>query len=228
MTVLLIHAGVCDSRQWARQLSLLAARDPIAPDLPGFGDAPPPPGEFSFVDDLAALLDGPAAVVGNSLGGRIALQLALARPDLVERLLLVAPGLPGHDWSPAARACFDAEEAAVERGDLDAATEVCVEFWAQPHVRDIVRPMQRRALEIQVGAPEPEERPGPPLDPAAVRCPTVVAIGEHDVSDMQAIAVRLAGEIPGARLVTIPGAGHLPNLETPDAFDRLLLEFLED
>ncbi|MGZ4395972.1 MAG: alpha/beta fold hydrolase [Gaiellaceae bacterium] len=226
MTVLLIHAGVCDSRQWERQLALLP--EAIAPDLPGFGDTPEPEVEFSVVDDLAALLDGPAAVVGNSLGGRVALQLALARPDLVERLLLVSPGLPGHDWSPEVRACWDAEEEAVERGDLDAATEVCVEFWAQPHVRDVVRPMQRRALELQVGAPEPQERPGPALEPAKVRCPTLIAVGEDDVSDFHEIGSRLAREIPGAYLVTIPGAGHLPNLETPEAFDRLLLEFLQD
>jgi len=226
MTVLLIHAGVCDSRQWERQLALLP--DAIAPDLPGFGDTPEPEGEFSVVDDLAALLDGPAAVVGNSLGGRVALQLALARPDLVERLLLVSPGLPGHDWSPEVRACWEAEEEVVERGDLDAATEVCVEFWAQPHVRDAVRPMQRRALELQVGAPEPQERPGPAIEPAAVRCPTLIAVGEDDVRDFHEIGARLAREIPGARLVTIAGAGHLPNLETPEAFDRLLLEFLQD
>jgi 3-oxoadipate enol-lactonase len=226
MTVLLIHAGVCDSRQWARQLALLP--EAIAPDLPGFGETPEPEGEFSVVDDLAALLDGPAAVVGNSLGGRVALQLALARPDLVERLLLVSPGLPSHDWSPGVRACWEAEEAAVERGDLDAAVEVCVEFWAQPHVRDIVRPMQRRALELQVGAPEPQERPGPAFEPAAVRCRTLIAVGENDVSDFHEIGERLAGEIPGARLVTVPSAGHLPNLEAPEAFDRLLLEFLED
>ncbi len=223
MTVLLIHAGVCDSRQWARQLALLP--DAIAPDLPGFGNTPEPTGEFSVLDGL---LDRPAAVVGNSLGARVALLLALARPDLVERLLLVSPGLPGHDWSPEVRAVWKAEEEAVERGDLDAATEVCVEFWAQPHVRDVVRPMQRRAFELQVGVPEPQERPGPALEPAAIRCPTTIAVGENDVSDFHVIGARLAGEIPGARLVTIPGAGHLPNLETPEAFDRLLLEFLQD
>jgi len=225
MTVLLIHAGVCDSRQWARQLALLPQA--IAPDLRGFGDTPEPDGEFSMVDDVAALLDGPAAVVGNSLGGRVALQLALARPDLVERLLLVAPGLPGHAWSAEVRACGDAEDEAVERGDLDAAIEVSVDFWAKPHVRDIIRPMQRRALELQVGA-SAHERPGPPLEPGAVRCPTLIAVGEDDVRDFHEIGTRLAAEIPNARLVTIPGAGHLPNLETPEAFDLLLLEFLED
>jgi 3-oxoadipate enol-lactonase len=228
MTVLLVHAGVCDSRQWEREVALLAPRVVIAPDLPGFGEAPLPVGEFSNLDGLIPLIDGPTAAVGNSFGGRVALQLALARPDLVERLLLVSPGLPGHEWSPEVRACFAAEEEAFELGDLDAATEVNVAFWAQPHVRDVVRPMQRRMFELQYGAPEPEERPGPALEPGLVRCPTVVAVGEHDVRDFHEIGARLAGEIPGARLVTIPGAGHLPNLETPEAFDRLLLEFLED
>lgn len=228
MPVLLIHAGVCDSRQWERQVALLAPRDVIAPDLPGFGETPEPVGEFSPLDGIIPLLDRPTAVVGNSLGGRVALQLALARPELVERLLLVAPALPGHDWSPEVRACGAAEDEALERGDIEAATEVCVEFWAQPQVRDAVRPMQRHALELQLAASDVHERPGPALDPAAVRCRTTIAVGEHDVRDFHEIGARLAAEIPGARLVTIPGAGHLPNLETPDAFDRLLLEFLED
>jgi len=228
MQVLLVHAGVCDSRQWARQIELLAAYDVIAPDLPGYGNAAPPEGEFSIVDALVPLLDGPAAVVGNSFGGRIALQLALERPDLVDRLMLVAPGLPGWDWSPEFHAYNAAEEAALERGDVDALVEVNMEFWVQPHVRDVVRPMQRRAVEVDLAAPEASPRPGPPIDPGAVACPTTIAIGGQDIPDMRAIAAKLAGEIPGARLETIPEAGHLPNLETPEEFDRLLLEFLED
>jgi 3-oxoadipate enol-lactonase len=228
VTVLLIHAGVCDARQWERQAAMLAPRRVVAPDLPGFGETPVPAGEFSQLDGIVPLLDGPAAVVGNSLGGRVALQLALARPDLVERLLLVSPGLPGHDWSPEVRASWAAEDEALERGDLAAATEVNVEFWAQPHVRELVRPMQHRAFELALAAPEWQELPVPDLDPGAIGCPTLIAVGEHDVRDFHEIGARLAAEIPGARLVTIPGAGHLPNLEAPEAFDRLLLEFLED
>ena len=227
MTVLLIHAGVCDSRQWSRQVALLAP-EAVAPDLPGYGDAPVPEGEFSIVDDLVALLDGPAAVVGNSYGGRIALQLALARPDLVERLLLVSPGLPGHDWSPEVRACGEAEEEAARarrprcrdrslRRVLGAAARAP---RRPPDAAPRVRAPARRA-----GF---REAPGPAVEPAAVCCPTLIAVGEHDVRDFHEIGARLAGEIPGARLVTIPGAGHLPNLETPEAFDRLLLEFLQD
>lgn len=228
MPVLLIHAGVCDSRQWEREVALLSPRVVVAPDLPGFGEAPPPVGEFSILDSLIPLLDGPTAVVGNSFGGRVALQLAVTRPDLVERLLLVSPGLPGYDWSPEVRTFQAGEEAALERGDLDTAVELNLEFWVQPNVRDLVRPMQRRIFEVDVTAPEASERPGTALDPGAIRCPTLIAVGEHDVRDFHEIGARLAGEIPGARLVTIPGAGHLPNLEAPEAFDRLLLEFLED
>jgi 3-oxoadipate enol-lactonase len=88
--------------------------------------------------------------------------------------------------------------------------------------------MQRRAFELQLAAPEAHERPGPAVEPGAIRCPTLIAVGEHDVRDFHELGAHLAGEIPGARLVTIPGAGHLPNLEAPEALDRLLLEFLED
>jgi pimeloyl-ACP methyl ester carboxylesterase len=59
-------------------------------------------------------------------------------------------------------------------------------------------------------------------------CAVTVLLIQQDVLDFHEIGARLSDEIPGARLVTIPGAGHLPNLETPEAFDRLLLECLED
>ena len=61
-----------------------------------------------------------------------------------------------------------------------------------------------------------------------VQAPTLVLVGEEDVEDMHALAERFATEIPRARFATIPGAAHLPNLEQPAAFDRLVLEFLAD
>jgi 3-oxoadipate enol-lactonase len=76
----------------------------IAPDLHGFGTHRLDPVPFSHLRDVEGLVDGPIAVVGNSLGGRVALELALHRPDLVERLMVIAPGLPGWEWSETTRA----------------------------------------------------------------------------------------------------------------------------
>jgi pimeloyl-ACP methyl ester carboxylesterase len=92
-------------------------------DLRGFGRSPLEPGAFTHAGDLIAVLEehgfDRAALVGVSLGGRVALEVALARPELVSRLVLVAPGLPGHAWSDELKQDWEIEEAALVAGDLD-------------------------------------------------------------------------------------------------------------
>ena len=224
--VVLLHSGVGDSRQWRRQVEALGDRfDIAAPDLPGFGTAPEPTEPFSYVDFLADLL--PASLVGNSLGGGIALRIALTRPELVDRLVLVAAGLPDWDWSSELRAYWAREAEAFERGDLDAATEVNMEFWIAPEHRDELRPQQRRALELQSGHEEPEVLwpELPPLEALAV--PTLVVVGDRDQPDFRTIAEQIASTVPGVRLEVVEGAGHLVGVDRPDELNRLLLEFLD-
>jgi 3-oxoadipate enol-lactonase len=243
-TVLLLHAGIADSRMWQPQVGVLEAAGygVIAPDLRGFGERPLEPAPFSYVRDAEALLDGPAAVAGCSLGGRVALELAVHRPDLVERLVLIAPGFPRWEWSDETRAGWAAEEAAYESGDLEAAAEESVHLWidgpnrsreqVDPKLRAAVTEMVLRSYERQQGAWEAgadeEEVLDPPLGGrlGEVRCPTLVLVGEEDVADMRAIAAHLAESIDGARLVTVAGAAHLPSLERPDEVNALLLAFL--
>ena len=99
---------------WRPQVEVLQAAGyrVIAPDLRGFGEHRLEPAPFSYVRDVEELIDGAAAVVGNSQGGRVALELAVHRADLVERLVLIAPGLPGWEWSEETREGWAAEEAA--------------------------------------------------------------------------------------------------------------------
>src|SRR6187401_3507602 len=97
--VLLLHAGVADRRMWDGQWDRLAERFRVVRgDLRGFGETPIPGGEFSYVDDVGELIEtvggGPAAIVGSSFGGRIALATAAAHPALVRRLVLLCPPLP--------------------------------------------------------------------------------------------------------------------------------------
>jgi 3-oxoadipate enol-lactonase len=170
----------------------------------------------------------------------VALELAVARGDLVGALVLEDAGLPGFDWSEAVCAYGAAEDEAVARGDLDAATEINLRMWVDgphrtaadvdPRVRAAVAKMQRRAVDLQ--APHWERLDEDLLVPdiavrlSEVQAPTLVLVGEEDVEDMHALARRFANEIPRARLATIPGAAHMPNLEQPAAFDELVLEFL--
>jgi pimeloyl-ACP methyl ester carboxylesterase len=229
---------------WEPQMAALqgAGYRVVAPDLRGFGERRLEPAPFSHLRDAESALHGPAAVVGCSLGGRVALELALHRPDLVERLVLVAPGLPGWEWSDETRAGWAAEESAYEAGDLQAAAEASVRLWldgpnrssedVDPEVRAAVTEMVLRSYEMQKDAWEGGADEEEVLDPPAggrlgeVDCPTLVLVGEDDVADMRAIAAHLADSIDGARFATVPGAGHLPSFERPDEVNALLLAFL--
>jgi pimeloyl-ACP methyl ester carboxylesterase len=242
--VLLLHAGIADRRMWAPQVDVLegAGYRVLAPDLRGFGDRRLEPAPFSHLRDAEASLDDPAVVAGNSLGGRVALELAVHRPDLVERLVLIAPGLPGWEWAEDTRAGWAAEEAAYDAGDYEQAAEESVRLWVDgagrspeevdPEFRAAVTGMVLRSYEMQHGAWEAGADEEDVLDPPVgdrldeIRCPTLVLVGEHDVEDMRAIAAHLAGSIGGARLATIAGASHLPSLERPVEVNELLLSFL--
>jgi 3-oxoadipate enol-lactonase len=108
-TVLFLHDGIADSRVWEPQRSSFSPRYRLLLcDLPGFGRTPIQTLPVAYGRDVASLLDelefSSAGVVGCSLGGRVALELALARPDLVSCLVLVGTGLPKTAWSPAVRA----------------------------------------------------------------------------------------------------------------------------
>ena len=245
--VLFIHQGIADCRVWDRQWISFAPRYKLMRcDLAGFGRSPISKIPIAHARDVAAALDeagvSGAAVVGGSLGGRVALELAVGRPDLVRALVLVAAALPGVDWSREVRSFGAAEDDAMASRDLDAATELNLRMWVDgPHrtaaevdpiVRAAVAEMQRRALEVpsphwdvleeEMLVPEIAERLG------TLEAPTLVVVGEGDVDDFRRLATRLTDEIPGARLHTIPGAAHVPNLEQPLAFDAVALGFLDD
>jgi 3-oxoadipate enol-lactonase len=238
-TVLLLHAGVADRRMWGRQAETLetAGFRVVAPDLRGFGDRPLGRDPYSHRRDVAELLDGPAAVVGNSLGGRVALELALDRPEMVERLVLIAPGLPGWEWSGQTRAAWADEETAFDRGDDAAAAEISLRLWVDgPYrsaeevdatVRAAAQEMILRSYELQRPGGAAEEGV---LDVSArlgeIRCPTLVVVGDLDVPEMRAIAAHVAESVADGSLATIHGAAHLPSLEQPDELEALVLGFL--
>lgn len=245
--LVLVHEGICDCRMWDEQWERYAREFRVLRcDLRGFGQTPLEPGSFSNARDLVEVLEQHgfenAALMGVSLGGRVVLEVALARPDLVRALVLVAPGLPGHDWSEEMKSAWGEEEAALVAGDLAEAVEINLRTWVdgpgrEPEevdaaVRERVGEMQLRALELQVpvGDDADEELLVPDLVDrlGEVKAPTLILVGDEDVPDMQAITEWLAREIPGSRRATIANTAHVPSMERPREFDELVLPFLRE
>jgi pimeloyl-ACP methyl ester carboxylesterase len=178
------------------------------------------------VDAVAEHL--PAALVGNSFGGMVALRTALAHQDRVSKLVLIAAGLPSWDFTEEMRTYWAEENEAYDEGDLDRATQVNLDFWVDPRLHDEVRPQQRRAIELQSSQEEPEVR-WPAMAPlSSLQVPTLVVVGENDKGDFRAIAQHLAEEIPDSDLAVVAGAGHLVGLDQPEELNALLLEFLSE
>jgi 3-oxoadipate enol-lactonase len=244
--VVLLHAGLTDSRLWGPQLrSFPQAHTVLRVDLPGFGNSPFETNHVSFRGAVRDAMDAEgidrAALVGVSLGGNTALELTLESPERVSALVLVGAGLPDHDWSEDVTSFFAAEEEALERGDLDAAVDANLQMWfagprrslddLDPTQRELVGEMQRQAFRQQKGHEDVRMlRLDPPESErlADVKVPTLVLTGDADVTDIHRIADRLATGIPGAERATIAEAAHLPNLDRPEEFDRIVLGFLAE
>jgi pimeloyl-ACP methyl ester carboxylesterase len=242
--IVLLHEGICDSRMWDAQWEKFTRSHRVLRfDFRGYGRSPLEPGPYAGGRDVIDLLDRygfeRTALVGVSLGGRVALEIALAAPERIAALVLVGSGLPGHEWSEEMKATWEEEEAALRAGDLDGAVEVSLRAWVDgprrrpddvdAEVRARVAEMQRRAYELQLPVEEDEEellvedvseRLG------EIKAPTLVLTGEEDRPDIQAIADRLAREIPGARRAAIANTAHVPSMERPEEFDQLVLGFL--
>lgn len=241
--LVLLHAGIADSRMWDAQLHGFAERYHVIPyDARGFGCSDLPPGPFAGRDDLLGLLRAlgieRAHLVGLSMGGGTALDFTLEHPEMVSALVLVASGISGFaGWTEEMTRFFDAEEAAEQRGDLDTVVELNLRVWVdgpgQPPervdtaVREQVREMYRASLAQPWSAAQNRRLEPPAIGRLSeVRVPTLILDGGLDAPEMASIADTLAGGIAGARKLTIAGAAHMVNMEQPRQFERAVLEFL--
>lgn len=241
--LVLLHAGVADSRMWDEQIDVFSQFYwVIRFDMRGFGRSSMPPGSFSNIEDVRGLLDylqvDEACLLGLSFGGLVALDFTLAYPENVKALILGAPSISGDEPSERIKQFWDDEEAALENDDLEAATELNLRLWVDgPHrrpdqvsspVRERVREMQHRIFEL----PVPDDVEEIPLTPSAVKrlgevkVPTLVIVGELDLEEKIVLADRLVAEMPNAQKEMVPNAAHIVNMEKPDEFNRMVLEFL--
>jgi pimeloyl-ACP methyl ester carboxylesterase len=240
--VVLLHAFPFSRAMWRPQVAAL--RDicrVIAPDLRGFGGTSPflaAPSVEAMADDVAALLDAlkigePVVVGGLSMGGYVA--LAFARRHARRLRGLVLADTRAEADGAEARANRDKMIAlARDHGAADVVEQLLPKLLAErtrtqnpavvEEVRRIAAAQRPEAIiaALQAMRDRPDATPGL----AAVTVPTLVLVGSEDTPTPPAAARTMADGIRGANLVTIAGAGHLSNLEEPEAFNVALHGFL--
>jgi pimeloyl-ACP methyl ester carboxylesterase len=245
--VVLLHAAVADSRQWDEQVPAFAEHHRVIRyDMQGFGQTPPAAEPVRRADELYELLHAldvaRAHLVGVSNGGATAIDFAVLHPRMVGAVVVVGPGLSGFEPSDAAimEGMLERdrlEEAAVERGDFDAATRFSMETWLAGDGRQLedidaairarVGLLTRHALECATRRkPTPQLEPGAATRLGEIRAPTLVLVGDHEVPFVKATVDFVVGAIPGARKYTLTHAAHWLNLEHPSEFNHVVLEFL--
>jgi pimeloyl-ACP methyl ester carboxylesterase len=245
--LVLIHAGIADSRMWDVQFAEFARHCRVVRyDTRGYGQSDTEPVEFSNRQDLARLLDHlgieRATLVGVSRGGQIAGDFTLEFPERVSGLVTVCAGMSGiNDYlvdDAAARQLEEQVEAAWGAKHWDRVADLQVRLWgdgpgqpigrAPKAVRELMREMVYNNCTRHPGHEQAQV-----LDPPAagrlgeIQAPTLVMIGDLDTGDTVAIADLLAQGIPGAEKVVFAGAAHVPNLEQPERFNQVLLDFLQ-
>lgn len=238
--VVLIHGHPFDRSMWSPQMESLADRfRPIAPDLRGYGQSPVTEGTVTMgemADDVWALLGDlgvdRVGAVGLSMGGLIAMEMAIGHPERVWALGLVATtGRPVTAQERGERLALAAE---VESSGMDVLVETMGPKLLGPHADEAVvahvRQMmkasspQGSAAALRGRAARPDYRDGL----RGLDMPSLVCTGTSDVWSTAAITGDLVECLRKPRVVSLPGVGHLPNLESSDRFDAELLAFLDD
>jgi pimeloyl-ACP methyl ester carboxylesterase len=243
--IVLLHSGIVDSRAWEPVTGRLVAAGHrvVAFDRRGTGRSTTEDVAFSNRDDVRAVMDalgiGRACLVGASVGGQIAVDVAVETPERVAALVTVASSVGGYEPEPTAEeaALFEEMERLEEHGTPDEIAEFDLRLWVdgpgQPEtrvpaaIRDLVRGMNREIGDPSRvrGRPEPM-RPRAAERIGALTMPVLAIAGALDVSDVPATARWLAATIPGARALIIPDAAHLVALEAPDRVADAVIDLL--
>ncbi len=243
--VVFLHAGVCDKRMWQDQMAALADRyHVIAYDRRGFGETTYEAETFSHVRDLRSVLDGieieRATLVGCSQGGRFSLDFALAYPDRVSKLVLVAPAVGGapevERYPPDIEKMVEAAEAAEDAKDFELLNRLEAHMWldgprsAEGRVQGPARDLFFTMNIIPLKSASPGK-----FAPAAdtwgrlgeITAPTLLLWGDRDFPHLQERFEQMRDRIRNLTVEIMPGTAHLPNLEQPERFNAILRAFLE-
>jgi pimeloyl-ACP methyl ester carboxylesterase len=242
--VLLVHGFPLNRSMWDPQLGSIRAAGArvIAPDLRGFGASEAgPPGPLTMdqhADDLVALLEvlqvaEPVVCIGLSMGGYVGFALWRRHPERV-RAFVLADTRASADTPAGRQDRLDMARGAEALNSPQPAIDSMLPRLFSPHLRPGALPevTTRRmmagssARAVADGARGLAERPECFADLCTITVPTLVLVGEHDRLTPPEESVRIAELVPQARLVTIDQAGHMSNLENPEAFNEAVVGFL--
>jgi pimeloyl-ACP methyl ester carboxylesterase len=236
--VVFIHGMGADSRIWDLQVEPFAkSYSVIRYDIRGHGRSALPTEEpYAHADDLKALLDhlgiARAYVVGQSMGGEIAINVALAYPDQITSLVLADPGVEGYAWSAEWEESWAPIASAFATGS--SSTAVLAHPLLAPSLKQ--PDVQARLTEIfsdYSGWHFVNVDPVMVADPPAIQrlhqiqAPVLILVGEYDLPDFHRIGEILVQSLPNAQRIELAGVGHVVPMEAPVKFNEVVLQFLE-
>jgi pimeloyl-ACP methyl ester carboxylesterase len=239
--LVMLHGHLLDSRQWDDQIAPFAQQYRVVRyDARGFGQSTQPAESYAHYEDLHSLLAllgiEHAALMGCSGGGATIIDFALAYPNMTDALILVGSALSGFPFPSDPPPLLLHVREAMAHGDIDAAVEYGLQLWTDgPRRPDQVNQAARermRAMMKQLWGREQVEAENRPLEPPAaerlseIHSPTLAIVGAADNDFIHQIADVVAAQMPNARKVVIDDAGHHPNMEHPQEFNQIVLEFL--
>jgi pimeloyl-ACP methyl ester carboxylesterase len=225
----LVHADWSDSGIWSPLTQRLRDRyRVITYDQRGFGASPRPSVPHSWLADLRAVLDhagvSKAAIVAHSGGGGPATGLALAAPERVAALVLLAPGTHDYPWpedDPYMGECARL----IAAGDEDGLVDLGLRTWAPAGSDAVTRAQFRGAVSAWFTSGD-LRRPDPPAYNrlAGITAPTVVVAGDLEYPMVADSANQIASRVPGCRTIVLQGADHMLPLRAPARLAEIIME----
>lgn len=243
--VVFLHAGIADSRMWNDQFEVFAQQYRVLRyDLRGFGQTTVTnPAAFTHHEDLHALMNHlgieRAVLIGCSNGGRVAMNTVLAYPDSASALVMVCSSPGGFKIDAESPAIWKQIVEAYDAGDIEKTARLEAQLWAvgperspdtvDSKVLDLVYEMNMIALRNEFAGFGEEQSMSPPAVErmSEIQVPVLAVVGEDDAPVTSAAGVFMETNIAGANQVRMPNTAHLPSMEHPAEFNRIVLEFLD-
>jgi pimeloyl-ACP methyl ester carboxylesterase len=242
--LIMIHGGLLDRRMWDDQFEFFAEKYRVIRfDVRNHGNSKGVPDTYKHYEDLRKILTKlnieKAVIVGLSLGGRIAIDFAIAYPENTSAIILAAPGVSGYEFKSEAFLKNNAKQnKAFGQGAIKMGIEYFQQAWTDgPHrkpsevdqaVRSKVKSMALNTIKDWESKSIMTELVPPAIGRLnEIRVPTLAVVGDLDMPGILEIVNLIMAKVPGAKKVIIPGVAHMVNMEKPEEFNKTVLDFLE-